>query len=49
MEETGEKILSIVKQIHIKDMWQGRNGITEKGSSVWIGMRNIMNSHRKYS
>ncbi len=49
MEEIGKNLLTKVKEINYKDIWNGRNGVTEFGSSIWTGMRDIMASTRNYS
>jgi len=49
MEKFGKDILTKVKEIDRKDIWNGRNGVTEKGSSMWTSLRNIMGSSRNYS
>jgi len=49
MEKVGKDILTKVKEIERKDIWNGRNGVTELGSSIWTSMRSIMNSTRNYS
>jgi len=52
MEELGRDMLNKIKNLssdHRKDLWKGNQGITMRGSSLWNAMRNIMQSHRKYS